>query len=316
MAGFFSNLWNDFAKAYEGFENRMEDMFRGKDFSGYALPLDAIANEIDPRFVPRVPMSDERIDIQSNLSMSFRGFKHAKLVTEQTHPEFFAHWKTLCNRAGFIAPMQLMITESDVPQASALSATEMMVSTGLLRTLTYREVCGVLGHELAHAKNMKPHRDQNAATALGVGATAAILPFLGRTPAGARIWGHVASRVVGSSISGVVGGRAAEKINGYSSELQADFEGAIISGDPDALANALIKLDKTKPKLPFWKEAQKQINAIHPEVSERVKWLNEVKQELQAATSNPTVTSTPALRISTEQSSAERVSTNLLEAAI
>lgn len=316
MAGFFSNLWNNFAKTYEHLEDRFEDMF---SFSGIPLPIEAITKIIDPRFVPQAPMSDERIDIDVKLQLSRRGFKHPKLVTEHTHPEFYAHWKTLCSRAGFANPMQLMITESDIPNASAMSQTEMMVSTGLLKILNYREVCGVLGHELAHAKNTENHRNQHVIAVAGLSFMGLTLPWLSGGKSIATI-SNMLDRIIGSVVGSNIMSGIGAKIDGYSSELQADFEGAIISGDPDAIASGLMKLEDSTKNLPAWRQALRKISAVHPEVSERVKWLQEVKQELQKSQASP-VTSTlhqpaPILRISTEQSSAERVSTNMVEAAI
>ncbi|MFZ4126126.1 MAG: M48 family metallopeptidase, partial [Rickettsiales bacterium] len=267
----------------------------------------------------QTPMSDERIDIETKLQLSRRGFKHPKLVTEQTHPEFYAHWKTLCSRAGFMNPMQLMICESDIPNASAMSQTEMMVSTGLLKILTYREVCGVLGHELAHAKNMENHRNQHVAAVGGLSFLGLVLPWFGGGNAVAT-WSHILSRFLGSAVGSNIGGRLGRKIDGYSSELQADFEGAIISGDPDAIASGLMKLEDSTRQLPAWKQALRKITGIHPEVSERVKWLQEVKQELQTSQASPAIATlvqtSPAPRIAGGQTSAERVSTNLVEAAI
>jgi heat shock protein HtpX len=303
MDNFFGSLFGGFSKAYTGLEDWVGGLFA---FSGKALPIEQIANIIDPRFLPQVSMSGDNIDIDTRMKLSQHGFKNAKLMTAQSHPEFYAHWATLCSRAGFPHPMQMILCESDIPNAVALSASEMAISTALLKHMTFREVCAIVSHELGHANNFEKQQAQHAAAAGGFSLLGVLLPW----PS------HVSWRSNLLSAFGIaaVGNITGSKIAGYATELEADFEGAIISHDPEALMSALTKLDGQLDTLPKWRHVMGKIFAIHPATEERVKWLQEVKQQLDVAA--PLAPTLPTMHINGGQTAVERVSTNSPETAI
>jgi Zn-dependent protease with chaperone function len=124
-------------------------LFGQKDFS----PEEALVNtpNIDPHFIPRTPMSNANLDTHTLFILGAKGYKRAKEVTAQTHPEFYALWKEMSARAGLKHPPQLMIAESKVVNAATISPEEVVVTTGLLKRLDLREAIAVLGHELGHA---------------------------------------------------------------------------------------------------------------------------------------------------------------------
>lgn len=319
MNQFANNLWSGFARAYSGVESWVSGLFA---FSGKALPIEQIANQVDPRFLPQAPMSGEQIDIKTRMEMSSHGFKHAKLVTAETHPELHAHWDYLCKRAGFTQPLQLILCESDIPNAFAVSDSEMGFTTGLLQHLTYREVIAVLSHELGHANNFEKQQGVHVATAGGMGLAGLSLPWIGKAADSAieGDWMETRNRGLAAITASSIGQITGSKIAGYNTELEADLEGAVISRDPEALISALQKLDAEGDKLPAWRKAVGKIFAVHPPTPERVRWLEEAKRELDATAPMHTpftpAAGTPALQIAAGQTAVERVSTNQPETAI
>lgn len=318
MDHFFHTLWSGFSKAYNGFEGWLTGLF---GFSGRQLPIESIADRIDPRFVPQVPMSGEQIDVSTRMEMSQHGFKHAKLVTPQSHPELSQHWNYLCKRAGFDRPLQLILCESDIPNAFAVSDSEMGFTTGLLQHLTYREVIAVLSHELGHANNFEKQQGMHAATAGGLSLLGFGLPWIGKDFNMSDGWHQSRNRLLASLAGSTVGQITGSKISGYSSELEADLEGAVISRDPEALVSALTKLEgeSANADIPSWRRVLGKIASVHPPTEERVKWLREIKRELDSKapmnSPHPSLAG-PAPRIAADQAEVERVSTNLPETAI
>jgi len=314
MGNFFNNLWSGFSNAYTGIESWASSLF---SFSGRALPIEAIADQVDPRFIPQAPMSGEKIDVDTRLQMSQHGFKHAKLITAESHPELFAHWTFLCKRAGFRQPLQLILSDSDIPNAFAISSSEMGMSTGLLQHLTYREVSAVLSHELGHANNFEKQKQQHVAAAGGLSILGLALPWTGKVSELDTSWHQSRNRGIAAFGSSLIGQVTGSKISGYATELEADLEGAVISHDPDALISALTKLHGEFGKLPSWQQALSKVFDVHPDLKERERWLNDVKQQLEAAPQAPVaITSTPQRQIAAGETQVERVSTNSLEPAI
>lgn len=247
----------------------------GLEFSGdQSISQVALADE---RLRPKAPMPKDDIDIVTRLQLSHRGYRNPQSVTAESHPELYAAWQTLCHRAGYAKPPQLMITESRVPQASAMNSGEMMVSTGLLQLLNLREVVGVLGHELGHGR--RNHNGPRVAASLVFGTMGALvgdhlgarggmaLPTtrwkLPRWLGGSdrlleQYYGHAPQRQPSSvlaTLGFIAGGAAlgnvfANQVSVKPTELQADLDGVAISGDPEALASAFAKMqavDKRNP---------------------------------------------------------------------
>ena len=151
----------------------------------------------------------------------------------------------LAARAGLPAPKVYVIDQDQPnafatgrdPQHAAVAATR-----GLLGMLSRREIRGVMAHELAHVK----HRDTLTMTitatiagAIGMLANFAFL-FGGRDQDGRP------TGVVGMLVMMIVAPMAAALVQiaiSRGREYEADREGAELSGDPQALADALQKID-------------------------------------------------------------------------
>jgi heat shock protein HtpX len=129
------------------------------------------------------------------------------------------------------------------------------VTDGILQILSERELEGVLAHELSHVRN----RDVLIATiAAGV---AGLISTLGHVLQWGLMFGGAGSRSSDERGSGlaalawiIVAPIIALLIQlaiSRSRELGADSAGAALSGDPDALADALVRLEQAKTVRPY-----------------------------------------------------------------
>mgnify|MGYP000844056640 CR=1 FL=1 len=169
---------------------------------------------------------------------------HAQEVDEVSAPQFYAMVRDLAGRAGLPMPRVYLINEDQPnafatgrnPQHAAVAAT-----TGILQLLSARELRGVMAHELAHVQ----HRDIliSTITATLAGAISALANFAvffgGRDDAG-----RPANPLAGILVA-VLAPLAASLIQmaiSRAREYEADRGGAAISGDANALADALGKI--------------------------------------------------------------------------
>jgi heat shock protein HtpX len=120
------------------------------------------------------------------------------------------------------------------------------VTDGIMDLLDRRELRGVLAHEIAHIKN----RDILVSTVAAILASA-VTTVANALSFGAMFGGQYDDEhhdsVLGSLAMLIVAPIAATLIQlaiSRSRELQADQTGARLSGDPSALASALVKLDR------------------------------------------------------------------------
>lgn len=127
------------------------------------------------------------------------------------------------------------------------------VTTGLLQLVTERELRGVLAHELAHVRN----RDILTTT---IAATIALaISFLAQLALWATLLGGGRdSEGEGNALAllavALLAAPAAAIIQlaiSRSREFEADHTGARLSGDPEALANALRKLEARTQQVPM-----------------------------------------------------------------
>ncbi|WP_308419560.1 zinc metalloprotease HtpX [Chitinimonas koreensis] len=179
----------------------------------------------------------------------------AREVDARSAPEFHAMIAELAQRAGLPMPRVYIIDEAQPnafatgrsPEHAAVAAT-----TGIMRVLTARELRGVMAHELAHVK----HRDTLISTisASIAGAISALANFAMFFTGGQRdeegggvnplvallvmIFAPVAAMLIQLAIS-------------RSREFGADAGGAAIGGDPGALADALLKIERYAQGLPL-----------------------------------------------------------------
>ena len=170
---------------------------------------------------------------------------NAREVDEASAPQFYGMVRELAQNAGLPMPRVYLIDEAQPnafatgrnPENAAVAAT-----TGILQLLSAREIRGVMAHELAHVRHRDTLISTIAATMAGaIAALANFAMFFG----GRDSEGRPANPLAGILIA-LFAPMAATLIQmaiKRAREFDADRGGAEISGDPDALADALAKID-------------------------------------------------------------------------
>jgi heat shock protein HtpX len=169
---------------------------------------------------------------------------NAREVDESSAPQFYNMVRDLAQRANLPMPRVYLIDEQQPnafatgrnPEHAAVAAT-----TGILQLLSARELRGVMAHELAHVA----HRDILISTisATMAGAISALANFA-MLFGGRSNDGRPANPLAGIAVA-LLAPLAASLIQmaiSRSREYEADRGGAEISGEPQALADALGKI--------------------------------------------------------------------------
>ncbi|MCG8479743.1 MAG: M48 family metalloprotease [Spirochaetales bacterium] len=211
-------------------------------------------------------------------------------------PEFHDHLRDLSERAGLEAVPPVFILPSERAEAMTTGVggnTMILLSRGLLATLSMRELRTVVAHEIAHIRN----RDlplfavvaaMQRVTRLVAGALGIILIvtfpllFFGTTllpPAALLYLGvvPVISLLVQFALL-------------RTREFQADLGAVELTGDPAALASALARLDHVHR--PLWsvivmggtrRSALSELLKTHPSTAERIERLRDLARDVEAA---------------------------------
>ncbi|CAN5860493.1 zinc metalloprotease HtpX [soil metagenome] len=171
---------------------------------------------------------------------------NAQEVDESSAPQFYGMIRELAQRAQLPMPKVYVINE-DAPNAFATGRNPenaaVAATTGIMRVLTERELRGVMAHELAHVR----HRDilistVSATMAGAISMLANFAMFFG----GRNSEGRSTNPIVGMLVM-ILAPIAASLIQmaiSRAREFEADRGGAEISGDPQALASALQKIQR------------------------------------------------------------------------
>lgn len=185
-------------------------------------------------------------------TLAMKGMR-AREVSPSEAPELHALVDRLCTLADMKKP-RVAISVSDVPNAFATGRSEdravVAVTTGLMKRLDEREMEAVLSHELSHIA----HKDvtvMTVASAVGV-----LAGFMIRS----AMWGSVGRRDQNSAVMflaftliGIVVYAVSFLLTRVLSryrELSADRAGAILTGQPAALASALTKISGDMARIP------------------------------------------------------------------
>jgi heat shock protein HtpX len=160
-------------------------------------------------------------------------------------------------RAGIPKP-RVYVIPSESPNAFATGRNPehavVAVTEGLMQILSERELEGVVAHEIGHIRNRDILISSIAAAVAGLVAAAGhviqwSMMFAGRRDddeGGASIVGAVAWAILAPLIAMLI-----QMAISRSREYGADATGATLCGDPNALANALERLDDSKRVLPY-----------------------------------------------------------------
>ena len=178
---------------------------------------------------------------------------NAREVDETSAPQFYAMVRELAQRAGLPMPRVYLIDEAQPnafatgrnPENAAVAAT-----TGILNLLSAREIRGVMAHELAHVQ----HRDIlistiSATMAGAISALANFAMFFGGRDSEGRSANPIASILV--ALLAPLAASLIQMAISRAREFEADRGGAEICGDPNALADALTKIDHYARGIPM-----------------------------------------------------------------
>ncbi len=215
-----------------------------------------------------------------------------RLAPEQV-PELWAAVTTLSQRAGLPRPPDLYYLPSRMLNAFAVGSRKRAVlglTDGLLRQLAWRELVGVMAHEVSHIRSNDLRvmgladlisRATMVLSLIGQLMLLVNLPLILLTDV-AISWLAIALLIAAPSFSAL-----AQLALSRTREFDADLNAARLTGDPDGLAQALVKIDQVQGGwlervfLPGRRVPEPSLLRTHPPTEERIARLMELKPELR-----------------------------------
>ncbi len=229
---------------------------------------------------------------------------NAREISRADSPQLYEIVEKLAANANLPMPRVYVIDEM-VPNAFATGRNPdnaaVAVTTGLMNTLDYNEISGVLGHELAHVK----HRD------ILIGTIAASMAGVISMVANIVQWGAIFGTRSDDDDGGIVGFLATvilapiaatliQLAVSRSREYDADKTGGEICGNPLYLANALEKIERYAQTaapmsqagtatahmfiinpLENSKKTLKNLFSTHPDTEDRIAHLREQARDMR-----------------------------------
>lgn len=179
---------------------------------------------------------------------------NAHEVDANTAPELYTMVQELATRAGLPMP-RVYVIEEDQPNAFATGRdpehAAVAATTGIMRILSYRELRGVMAHELSHVQNRDILISTISATMAGaISALANFALFFGGRDENGRAVNPIAAILI--AILAPIAASLIQMAISRAREFGADAGGARISGDPLALADALAKIEAYASGIPMY----------------------------------------------------------------
>jgi heat shock protein HtpX len=219
----------------------------------------------------------------------------AKPVSEQEAPRLYQIVRELTTRARLPMPRLYMIPQ-DQPNAFATGRSPkkaaVAVTRGIVQLLSEDELRGVIAHELAHIRN----RDiliQSVAATIGGAITYLgymLLWFGGDDESPLSLIASLALVLLAPIAAAII-----QLAISRQREYSADATGAEISGNPESLASALLRLDEGAKAIPmqvnqaaeplyivkpFSGRGIASLFSTHPPIEERVRRLRQMRPAL------------------------------------
>lgn len=224
-------------------------------------------------------------------AMVLRMYK-AQPVTPHNFPAGHRLVQELASRAGLPVTPKLYVIPSKMMNAFAVGRREdsaIAVTDALLRTMTMRELSGVLAHEMTHIANEDikvmslADMVSRMTSALSMAGIFAILFNLSGA-FGQISWLGILAMVAAPTVGGLL-----QMALSRTREFDADYGAALLTGDPDGLSSALVKLEQAQRRLweslmlPGGRIPDPSVLRSHPQTQERVARLQALKQALRPA---------------------------------
>ncbi|MFP4609369.1 MAG: zinc metalloprotease HtpX [Candidatus Natronoplasma sp.] len=218
----------------------------------------------------------------------------AKIIEEQDNPRLFNIVKEVAREADIKMP-KVAIVPSDTPNAFATGRNEdnavVAATEGILNVLSDEELKGVIAHEVGHIKGRDMLIMSIAATLAGAITFMARMVWFQMFFSRRRIHPVLLVALILAPIGAIIIKLAISRKREY----EADKKGAEISKNPNALADALEKLNSENKKNPmkskstssaslfivnpFKKSGFVKLFSTHPPMEERVERLRKMASE-------------------------------------
>jgi heat shock protein HtpX len=221
----------------------------------------------------------------------------AREIQQTDDPRLFAMVREVAEKSRMPMP-RVFIIQNDSPNAFATGRNPehavVAVTTGIQRLLTERELRGVLGHEMGHVKNRDILTSSIVATVAGAISMIAQVLMWSSIFGGRRSQNPIITLAV--ILLAPIAAMMIQMGISRTREYSADKTGAEVTGDPEALASALEKLQRGVEMRPM-EESPKQeaVSALyivkpfrggggmanlfstHPPLEERIKRLRAMR---------------------------------------
>lgn len=217
----------------------------------------------------------------------------ARPISKNEAPQIYQALNELARRAGLNYLPVPYYLPTNVINAFAVGTREksaIAITDGLIRTLDWRELVGVLAHEVSHIRNNDirvmgladmASRFTSMLSTIGQILLLLNLPLILFSEQHINWWA-VSILLFAPQISAL-----AQLGLSRVREYDADLNAAMLTGDPEGLARALVKLERSQFSLwrrvfmPGYRIPEPSLLRTHPPTEERVKRLLELKGDLR-----------------------------------